>query len=836
MATKSKRRGSVAVQFQQARRFFEKGLFKQALKGAKVCYRQQPSERHRFFLQQAYLARGRELYRSGLRSEGRAVVQSLLDLGVTDPEVERELPSLQVALGMLDRGSPRRGEQPIQAGSPLLLEVADHAVLRPQETPTSLPEICHGALQIRAALEALENANESRAVEQIRDIARSSPFADWKYFVRGLAAYYRQDAAEMRSNWDRLDPDRLAARIAVPLAALAGPGPARQDDPRLHGAIGLLEKDLLGESVLKRLRELQARIASGQHNEALRGLKRSWGAFGRFDPGLPQRIALAIYPAILHNGKKQPLQELISLAAPPEMDPHWNRARAMSCELRSDASLNDVESHWLSYIDDLAEMPCLTPAERTLGRALVWLRLGRIFAEECRHDPGLFSLGKEYIDRLHDRAVKCFDNSVRLAPKLPAGYEALAAAQLAGNQPQRAAETHRRLLEHFSDHLDSLLWLVQHHLRRDEPLEAREYARRAHHLKPLDKTVKNLVWAAHVGSARRHGLAKEWDKARSEFEAAERLVPQHPDQHALLVHKAVLELKSGDFGSGRRLLDRAKHHFDEPTPALLILAVEATRYALPKQFRADSERRWITALKKRCRSQTAGEMCRTLTAYLGAEVSYPGRPAHVEHLLAYVRRCSRVKWRPGDLRHVCNFLEAIAEHDDSDSRDKFHEAGKLLDKYVRKGRKTFGKSPFFQYMAGKLEIRKGPFDCNRRHAIGCLERAVKLAENSSDPEDAAMVETARRWLTLLGEAEMEAPCKFDLPPPGSFFGGGGDDDDEPFADGLPAGFARALAKMCASEGLDPEDVISKLAKMMPELGRVPGQEKTNRRKKKKNKR
>ena len=74
MATKSKRhkkRCPVPDLFQQAQRSFSRRDFKQALKTAKLCYRQQPSDEHGRFFQQACLARARELHRFGMRDECR---------------------------------------------------------------------------------------------------------------------------------------------------------------------------------------------------------------------------------------------------------------------------------------------------------------------------------------------------------------------------------------------------------------------------------------------------------------------------------------------------------------------------------------------------------------------------------------------------------------------------------------------------------------------------------------------------------------------------------------------------------------------------------------------
>ncbi len=143
MATKHKHRakhGATAL-FQQAQRSFEKGDFKQALKDAKVCYRQQPAQQTRQLLERAYLARGRQLHRTGSRMEARAIAESLVDLGATDISLERELPELLIAVGFFGRTAAiGRGSPPLEDGDPLCLLVADHAVLRPEGAPTFLSD------------------------------------------------------------------------------------------------------------------------------------------------------------------------------------------------------------------------------------------------------------------------------------------------------------------------------------------------------------------------------------------------------------------------------------------------------------------------------------------------------------------------------------------------------------------------------------------------------------------------------------------------------------------------------------------------------------------------
>ena len=81
----------------------------------------------------------------------------------------------------------------------------------------------------------------TKALELVREIARSSPLSEWKLFVRGLAAFYRRDRAEAQANWDRLDADRAPFRIVKRLRSLeagkhatAGPG-SELRRPGKHG-------------------------------------------------------------------------------------------------------------------------------------------------------------------------------------------------------------------------------------------------------------------------------------------------------------------------------------------------------------------------------------------------------------------------------------------------------------------------------------------------------------------------------------------------------------------------------------------------------------------------
>ena len=830
MATKHKRHtkpGAVGL-LQQARRSLEKGDFKQALKDAKVCYRQEPGPESRQFLERAYLARARQLHRAGLRTESQAVVEALLELGVTDASVEQELPELLIAVGLFGRtGAAGKGGPSLKEDDPLRVVVADHAVLRPEGAPASLPAIRQGAAAIRQALAALEKGEEAEAMAVLKDIPRASPFADWKYLVRGLAAYYREDAAEMHANWDRLDPGRFAARIAAPLKVLANPEAEPSDAPHVAGKLARLKCAVAAGAILSRLEKLRCLVNEGSLREAVKLLRASATLLREMDPGLPQRLGMVLCATLVHKGAVSAVRELATAIEPPRIDPHWNRGLAMAWEQCEDGDLSDAEEHWQGYLEDLAGLECLSPAERTLAQALVWLRVAEMLFEESSHICPTCGVCHDPDEPMQRRAITCFEQSLQLAPELLKAHQALASAFEKWDEPEKAAAAYRRLIERFPENLDSLLFLSNHYMNRDEPIEARPFLFRAQRLKPLDPRIKTAVGDTHLATARHYAMAGRWDEGRAELAAMEKLLGSHSEIHPLLVHRAALEFKAGEFGRAHRLLDQARSTLGESAPIWLLMTLQSARYALQKVVQAEFDGRWLAAMKKNRTSVAAGEMCRIMFGELATDREDPDCDQRAQCVVDFVQHCSRTKWQARDLRGVLEFL-IYRSHDEKRREDEFSRHGgrslasKLLAKLAAKARKKFPDDAFFQQVAGEMELRKGPRKCNRRLARECFQRALELAEGANDSDSLETAKRAKERLHFLDEAGPgpshavppfaraadREPDFLDLP----------EDDGEilgPSAGESPEELIETFARLCRQAGMDPEEVLNDVTADMP---------------------
>ena len=223
-------------------RLFRKQQFKDAVKQAKLIYKSEASAENHKRLERAYSLRADQLYRSGMITSAVEVAGHLLEFGVTDVSLIEEFAALLMRLGMAAEAYRIQGrvESP-EARSRLAEIAADQAVLHPDRSKPDSPQVALEAARVRQALEALETRDDTKALELVREIARSSPLSEWKLFVRGLAAFYRRDSAEAQANWDRLDADRAPFRIVKRLRnleagkpAIAGPGSERRR-PGKHG-------------------------------------------------------------------------------------------------------------------------------------------------------------------------------------------------------------------------------------------------------------------------------------------------------------------------------------------------------------------------------------------------------------------------------------------------------------------------------------------------------------------------------------------------------------------------------------------------------------------------
>ena len=99
----------------------------------------------------------------------------------------------------------------------MLVRAADAAIQKQAAGRALLPPDMQPDFdRILQAFREIEAGQDDQAKTTLQGIGLRSPFLEWKVFLRGLQAYYQQDDARAVENWQRLDTDRLPARLAAP--------------------------------------------------------------------------------------------------------------------------------------------------------------------------------------------------------------------------------------------------------------------------------------------------------------------------------------------------------------------------------------------------------------------------------------------------------------------------------------------------------------------------------------------------------------------------------------------------------------------------------------------
>lgn len=785
---------------QEVERLIEKGRLKDAVKQAKLCWRAEATPENHRLLERAYLLRADQLRRGAMPTAAQEVAGHLLEFGVTDPTLLREAVQLLLLLGMNREAQALNG----QIDSPEVRErfahqEADLAVVDPERGGSASAEIREGGQVIRMAIEAVQKGDEAKGLAALREISRGSPFADWKLFVRGLAAHARREESEVRANWDRLVPDRAAARIARTLQALAGSSSGGVDGgAKVAVKTDALERRVLGTAVLEPLEQLRKLVASGRLNDAISRMSALRQPLAKIDPALAVRLTSVLYDPVVKAARELGYREAMTLAMEftraaerLPIDPHWNRLWALLWE-GPQGSPDEAEGYWRKYLGDLKNLPILRAEERALAQALVLNYLGERHAREIDDSPDSFQeldrgrSGKNKVDEDLTRATKLFEESLALAPEHRPTYRCLMEAYDVSRKPDHAAAVARRLLVKFPDDLDALMFLASRHFDRDEPDQALEYARRARAIKPLDENAAELEWSIHIMRARHLALKERWEDARAEFAEAERQKPQSRQLLHVRARRAILELKASQAETAQDLIHQAQKDLPDPAPLWLALLIESIRYNLPRHERDRFEAHWIIALAGKVRGETAGAMADLMTAFVESKIDYPGRADHIKRIVGYLGRTNRTKYAHDDLEDVCFLLSLLPDQ------------ALCLEKMVKRGIKLFPDSPLFLTRAGALEFTKMKVGKgNPRTAIAHLKKARQIAEASNTPENARLLPKIREILSMLEDMSPGMP---GFPFPG--FGGG------PFSGSGSRGledFFEFLGEMIGGDPFDEDD-------------------------------
>lgn len=724
---------------ERVKRELAKGNAKTALKDAKVAFRTAPTPEMRSLLEAAYAGRVEQLHRQHLLTEAQAVLRDLLDFKPVNPEVCERLPLLQVLVG-------DKAADPVAvfAQQPeLLQELSDQAILDWKASAPDYPDLPRQVTAVRDALTAIESGDDQRAAELLQDIPRTSPLSEWKLFARGLSAFYQQDHDRTQANWQRLAPGRPPSRIARTLQVATG-NISPTDAPDVAGNVKRLEKLLGTGNVYEQIVSLGESWRSGDWRRFLADLRRFRQRHGKTHDATLQRIAELAWRRAVREGYEERFRQLSALLPAPEMDPHWNRVRALLAERSNYGDANAVEDAWKAYAQDMPGLPCLRDDERAIAQGLIYLRLGRKFIEFAEHNALRMRTpwdddGENDVEDLRLPAANFLRHSIQVCPRLTDAYRELAKLHEELEDLDKAASVYGKLLKQVPDDFDAQLWLARYHLERDEPTQAEAHTEAARRLKPRDPQCVALSWTQQVTTVRHLTKKRKLDEARAAAQQLHDVRPPDIDLFVMDLIAAAIEFKAKNLAAANQFVDAAVSKVEEPTIVWLQMSSLAARFGLAKEVKKEFDQHYKDAIQMRPTSATAGRLAWFFAGLKSNQINYTGRATQERLALDYVKRTAAASWKEQDLARVSEWLYTLPRQ------------ASLLGKLISVADDRFPDSPRLLFLAGADEIRCGLFACDLHYAADCFRAAIGNNVGSALPLSSTQLDFAKESLSRLEE-------------------------------------------------------------------------------------
>jgi len=457
--------------------------------------------------------------------------------------------------------------------------IEDAAVFNRDQRSKLAEEMQLEAAKVNESLELTHLGQFENALAKLKDIARSSPFSDWRLFVRGLHAFYEGDFETARQNWIKLEATRRPARIASTLL-LAETGQPLSD------AITSAQKDLVEHAQTLRLRKhvvtAAEAIAKVRHRDPevtfsvsqFAMLSNFVSSFRKLDPEFVSRVGQACVGLSIKQGDMDVFDRLKKLVPGPADDPNWNRTQSMYM-----IDFEDAEELMLkasrAYIEQ--DLPKLSGMPDPLKNALssqIYLRLAAAEGERLDDESSFgFSFGPSTVDykgvhSLLRQAIKCYPTYRLPHEKLIASLKKEYDRNDRSRNGTKGAATRlekeilaakEAMVRALPDEVEISLELIDLYLDEDELEKANALVKNLSGQRLEDPLAKALPWKLKLKEAMRLSRRKaDLAMASKALDEAELLWPVWLHKNWLPFLKAGLALRGGDQANFEKLTNEAK--------------------------------------------------------------------------------------------------------------------------------------------------------------------------------------------------------------------------------------------------------------------------------------
>ena len=615
----------------------------------------------------------------------------------------------------------------------LLTAAADRAIRT--RSRTDLPAEFHPAFDaVLAALAGYEAGDDEAARVALDGVGVRSPFREWKLLIRGLTAHAVGDSDRAAENWQRLDPDRLPARLAAPLRS-----PTDSSGNTTASTASQRLRESADGPLVRLLAEIRNEF-SGDNSltKAFRLVGKALPLLADAAPDLKPRLANAFYTAILAQGQPDDLNRYLKAFGPVPDDPKFARLEAIIYEQAGE--LETSNRLWAAYAKWLAGPPSGWPADlATRVRAIIALRMAanavKFEAAEVNTFPPIRvrkpAKSKAPPPTLDAHAL--YRNAAVLAPDWDVPAEKLFTVCIDRGKPTDAENVARTFLTHRPNHLGMLDRLATMYAKAGRVDDARDARLKALDANPLDRATRAAAATALLALARRRLVdGRPADAMAALDERAGLCREQWPVAERCL--RSVIARKLGQTADADTLRDEALAEPASELTAAYFLCVDSGLAKLKPADKRPADQRLAKLLGQSV--VRPGELIAVYAACRGYEaeaIVYRGQKTHLKKIIDLAPKTITADATVIEFEQLVDLLAAKNEW-------------KPCEKLAAGLAKRFPDNPVFPLALVEAEVFKAKGARIPFRAIGRLEDAKRLAEASPEPRH-------RQRLDRIGELD-----------------------------------------------------------------------------------
>ncbi|MGO8792215.1 MAG: hypothetical protein ACLQVL_33170 [Terriglobia bacterium] len=293
--------GSVpASEENEVRALLARGSTKHAVELAKQIHKHLSSPASESLLVDAYSARIRSLLKVGLATEAKALLdlvrerypsakEKFGDIGVVVASKQDTLDELLAPLN--DPALPQERRLAIEAA--IKCQVSDLSALVQCPTLAMDHPLRMGAAALMRVLEAVTSGAVPDDALLLPEVSRRGPLAPWKFLVRAISCFYRNDDTGSAECLQAIDPDSAPARLIPALRAALEQGPVDRLPPASASLVAQIEGKQ--EALRKVLKSLDDALAKSAEHKIIPEIQRAISLCTATCPELVERLRLHVW-------------------------------------------------------------------------------------------------------------------------------------------------------------------------------------------------------------------------------------------------------------------------------------------------------------------------------------------------------------------------------------------------------------------------------------------------------------------------------------------------------------------------------------------------------------